>query len=199
MARDRDPDDLEPADGDDAEPGRAESFAGLIDGLLAGHPAPPALTPEDRDLLEAATLIRAAHSDAALAVERRDLLIERAFADALEIGPAVEAPASPPAGVVPLRRRLVRAAPWAAAAIAAAAAVVLAVGRPAPAARTVVVEKIELSAMHRSRPADPLIGRIAPADSGRASERIDIIFDDRLTGYRDLELRGLTARRRGPR
>jgi hypothetical protein len=199
MSRDDDNDLIpEPeASADEAESARAESFGELIDGLLAGPATPPALTPGDRDLLEIATMVRASTSEMELADEHRDRLIDRAFTDAMKLPASAEAPVSAPADVIPLTRRpLMRALPWVAATVAAAAAVMLFVTRPSftTQTRTVVVERTQLSTMHRSRPADTLIGRIDPADAGRASERLDIIFADRMTGYRDLQLRGLAKR-----
>ena len=200
MSRDRDDRDLphEP-EADEAEKGRAESFAELIDGLVGGAQTPPALTPDNRDLLEVATMIRATHHDVELPERRRDRLIERAFADALDLQQPAAPTAPLPADVIPLRRRALRVAPWIATTVAAAAAIFLALDRPQPTTHTVVVQEIELSEMHRSRPADPLIGRIDPADSGQASERLDIIFADRMTGYRDLKLRGINPKRGGRR
>ena len=199
MSRDDDKDLIpEPeAKADEAESARAESFAELIDDLLAGAPTPPALTPSDRDLLEIATMVRASTGVMALADERRDHLIDRAFTDAMKLPDSAEQPVTPPADVIPFTRRpVMRALPWVAATVAAAAAVMLALTRPDYTTRTrmVVVERAQLSTMHRSRPADALIGRIDPADAGRASERLDIIFADRMTGYRDLQLRGLAKR-----
>ena len=88
--------------------------------------------------------------------------------------------------------RVLRNLPWAVASLAAAAAVVLFISRPiepvAPQAR-VVERPLRLGVANTSRPADPLIGIIARPDAGRASERLDVLFADRMDGYRDLTLR----------
>jgi len=186
----------------DSERDKATAFADLVHGLVAREPTPPALTPDDRALLEAATMIHASTHAYALADERRSALIDRAFGDALELpAPAEEerpAAAHAQADITPLRpRRVLRAVPWAVATVAVAAAVLLFVTRPdsnASAPRVVVVERPALSDINRSRPTDELIGKIDPADSGRASERIDIIYADRMAGYRDLRLRGLAPK-----
>ncbi len=179
------------ASSDEVEQARAKSFGELVDGLLAGESTPVALTPDHRDLLEAATMVRASNRDAELDSKRRASLIERALADAMKvptaIAPVADPPTPLPADVTPLRpRRVLRAVPWVAATVAAAAALLLALSRPDTITRTetVVIETPKLSAMHRSRPADPLIGKIERIDSGRASERLDMIFADRMTGYR---------------
>ncbi len=91
--------------------------------------------------------------------------------------------------------RVLRNLPWAVASLAAAAAVVLFVSRPAdPLQRTgaesaPVVRPVRLGVSNTSRPADPLVGVIARRDAASASERIDVLFADRLDGYRDLSLR----------
>ncbi|HTE55523.1 MAG TPA: hypothetical protein VK698_31935 [Kofleriaceae bacterium] len=88
--------------------------------------------------------------------------------------------------------RVLRNLPWAVASLAAAAAVVLFVTRPAEelaAPRAAIARPIRLSVSNTSRPADPLIGIIARRDAGSASERLDVLFSDRMDGYRDLRLR----------
>lgn len=92
------------------------------------------------------------------------------------------------------RRRLGRILPWTIATMASAAALLLLLLRPpAPAGPAVAISEppmAALSEIHRSRPADVLIGQIARTDADRASDRIDVIFADRMTGYRELQLRG---------
>lgn len=99
------------------------------------------------------------------------------------------------------RRRgdqLARVLPWAVASLAAAAAIVLFIARPPQKDRTrdetaevapAPVREVPLDVSNTSRPADPLVGRIAKADRARASDRIDLIYADRLAGYRDLAFR----------
>jgi hypothetical protein len=100
------------------------------------------------------------------------------------------------------RRRsdqIARVLPWAVASLAAAAAIVLFIARPpqkdrAPNGETAElapapVDAVPLDVSNTSRPADPLVGRIAKADRVKASERIDLIYADRLSGYRDLAFR----------
>ncbi len=186
----------------DAERDKASAFAELVDGVVEREPTPPALTPDDRALLEAATMVHASTHDYALSDDRRTALIDSAFGDALALSaPAAEEPSAAAlaeADVTPLHsRRLLRAAPWAIATVAVAAAVLLFLTRPSPDAggrEVVVVERAALSDINRSRPTDELIGKIDPADSGRASDRIDIIYADRMAGYRDLRLRGLAPK-----
>jgi hypothetical protein len=193
MATDHDDDILTgPVPAPDAEPTAAErahakTFAELVDKALAGH-APPAMNADDRALLEVATVIRAASGNAALAVSRRNALVEDALRQAVG-----GAGTSAGGAVVPIARaRMRRWAPWAVAAttsLAAAAAILLWLRAPrrpafvAPAAAS-------LPETMRSRPADALIGPIARERAGDASARIDTIFADRLDGYRELRLRG---------
>jgi hypothetical protein len=99
-----------------------------------------------------------------LGAARRDSLVDAAFA-----------------GARPgRRRRLVLPAGAAALLFAAAAALLLLVRRPAP----------PLPEAQRSRPADALVGPIARAQSGDARARADLLYADRLAGYRQRTLRG---------
>lgn len=100
------------------------------------------------------------------------------------------------------RRRgdqVARVLPWAVASLAAAAAIVLFVVRPphkdrtgaetAEVAPTAIDQEVPLDVIHTSRPADALVGPLAEADRGKATQRIDLIFADRMAGYRDLTFR----------
>jgi hypothetical protein len=141
---------------DDAPPGAREQaeaarFARLVDDLVAGRPAPPALDVEARALLDTAALLRP------LGDARRESLVDAAFA------------ARRPA-------RVGLAWPTAAALVIAAAALLLVLLRPAP----------ELPHAQRSRPADALVGPIAREASGDARARADLLYADRLAGYRQL-------------
>jgi hypothetical protein len=162
----------------------AKTFGELVDKTIAGR-TPPAMSADDRALLEVATVIRAASGKAELSDARRRSLVEDALRQAVG-GTA----ASTTSGVTPIARaRARRWAPWAIAAgatlVAAAAVLLLWLRGPE---RVVVhdtasVEKIPTT--WKSRPADPLIGPISREAVGDASSRIDAIFADRLDGYRD--------------
>jgi hypothetical protein len=206
MSRDRHPDDDELTPGPDQPPGaveqaRADSFARLVDDLVAGDPLPPAMDSDDRALVEVATMIVASTRELGLGEARRDRLID----DALERAVLGRRPATiPPPDVAedePItgdsrvttigRRRaepILRALPWVVASLAAAAAVLLFVPRPTDIAGPTAMAS-QPGEIHRSRPADALVGMIRPEDSGGASERIDTIFSDRMAGYRDLQFR----------
>jgi hypothetical protein len=88
------------------------------------------------------------------------------------------------------RARLGKVIPWAFTAVAAAAALFFALQRPAPERTASLPEPASLSEVHRSRPADALIGQIPRDRAERASDRLDVIYADRMAGYRDLHLRG---------
>ncbi len=171
-----------------SERAHAKTFAELVDKTLAGR-TPPAMSADDRALLEAATVIRAASGNVELAAARRDALVEDALRQA--IGGKGAAASS---GVVPIERaRERRWAPWLVAAtttLVAAAAILLWLRAPAKVVAVQAAAKVEVPATWKSRPADPLIGAISRERAGDASTRIDTIFADRLDGYRERRLRG---------
>lgn len=197
--------DNDPIPEPDAEPTAAEekharSFADLVDDLVDGKAAPPAMPAETRELLTTAGMIHASTTEVSLDDTRRDAIIDRAFAQTLPAElRSVDDPASDSDGndipSLTERRNRLHAVPWLVAAVAAAAAVFFALNPPTKKSKTATrvrvqyIEQTPVSAQLRSRPADPLIGRIAPKDSAAASERLDRIFSDRLSGYRDLRLR----------
>ena len=184
--------------GPDAEPTAAErahakAFADIVDKALVDH-TPPAMSTEDRALLDVANVIRAASGHATLADERRGSIVEAALASAIRAKQASIAPpvaSAPPADNVPItagRRRLI---PWmvaSASSLAAAAAIVLLVTR---APRVVEIHaKPTTPVAWTSRPADALIGPIQREHAGDALSRIDTIFADRMDGFRERTLGG---------
>lgn len=192
MATKRDDDDIltgpVPAPEDEATPAErahAKTFADLVDKTLAGR-TPPAMSADDRALLEVATVIRAAAGNAELASAKRDALVEGALRQAIG-GKTVKSGA-----VTPIAKARARRAPWivAAASLAvAAAAIVLWLAAPR---QVHVIDRAPAALQDnwKSRPADPLIGPISRDHAGDASARLDTIFADRLDGYRELRMRG---------
>ncbi len=168
------------ADATAAERSHAKTFGDIVDKAIAGRP-PVAMSADARALLEVATVIRAAAGSAELPASRQRSIVEDALQHAVggEEGRA---------SVVSLDRERSRRRwlPWTVSATttAIAAAAVLALWLRAP-ERGTVADEAAVPETWTSRPADPLIGRIAPDQSGAASERIDAIFADRLDGYRE--------------
>lgn len=166
-----------------SERAHAKAFADIIDKAIAGK-TPPAMSADDRALVEVATVIRAANGAMELAANKQRSLVEDALRQAVG---GVAATSS--GGVTPIARpRAKKWVPWAitglSTAIAAAAVLVLWLRAP----NTQIVEKpavAKVPASWTSRPADPLIGPIAREQAGDASSRIDYIFADRLEGYRE--------------
>lgn len=171
------------AEASQSERMHAKTFGELVDKTLTGR-TPPAMSADDRALLEVATVIRAASGNVELAAARRRSIVEDALRQAIG-----GAGAQVSGAAVPITRgRARRWAPWAIAAgstlVAAAAILMLWLRAP--------VEKVQLQPVAmpvptewKSRPADPLIGPIARESVGDASTRIDAIFADRLDGYRE--------------
>jgi hypothetical protein len=169
----------------DAEPTAAElaharRFSDLVDKTLAGR-TPPAMSADDRALLEVATVIRASGGSLELADERRDALVEDALRQAIGAEPGGGSSVAPIA-----RARARRWLPWTvagASSLVAAAALAMLWLRPAPRLAT-ETRPAAVPLEWRSRPADALIGPIARDRAGDASARIDAIFADRLDGFR---------------
>jgi hypothetical protein len=157
---------------------RARRFAELVDKTLSG-PTPPAVSADDRALLEVATVIRATRGHLELAPSRQRAIVEDALRQAVGDAPANRGAATP------IERAPRRRAPWliagASTLVAAAAIAVLWLRAP----RTVPEQTVVSAPVEwRSRPADPLVGPIPRERAGDASARIDAIFADRLDGYR---------------
>ena len=155
----------EEENGTPEERARAHRLARLVDDMLAGEPAPPALEAEDRALLETATAIHAAMGKATLEPAHVSRLIEASFVPAAPL---------PPRGSW-LRRR----GPWLVAAVSAAAAIVFVLWDPTR--RPQEADR---------RTPDQIVGRIDEEESGEASRRMDVIYADRLSGYRSSKLGG---------
>ena len=171
-----------------SERAHAKTFAELVDKTIAGR-TPPAMSADDRALLEVATVIRAASGKAELSAAKRSSLVE----DALRQAVGGAGAKSTTTTVVPIERaRPRRWVPWAIAAgstlVAVAAVLLLWLRGP----ETVVQPRpvAHVPTEWKSRPTDSLIGPIAREQVGDASARIDAIFADRLDGYRDRALSG---------
>jgi len=168
--------DIEPTP---AELAHARRFAELVDKTLAGR-TPPAMSADDRALLEVATVIRATHGSLELAPSRQRAVVEDALRQ------AIGASAAGPGAVTPIARaRRWQRAPWLVAAtttLVAAAAVLMLWLRPPGSGGHAHIAPVPEE--WTSRPTDALVGPIAREHAGDASTRIDTIFADRLDGFR---------------
>lgn len=197
------PDDLDPdpvpepdAEPTAAERARARAFAEIVDKVVAGRP-PAAMSAEDRALVEVATVIRSAHRPVELAESKQRALIEHALRGAVEgrgrgtVPPIVGAEELRRGNVpvIPISRWRARA-PWlvaGASSLVAAAAILILFLRPTPHAEAPAQAKAP--APHLRTP-DQLIGQIPRERDADAVSRIDILFADRLDGYRERALGG---------
>ena len=183
-----------------AERAHAKAFGALVDKTLATGRTPPAMSADDRALLEVATVIRATRGSLELPPSKQRSVVEDALRQA--VGGGSGSSLSSGAPVIPIKRGWV---PWAVAAtttlVAAAAIVLLIIRRP----QVVTIEQPTAGLQQpvipehwKSRPTDDLIGKIAGECPGEArtfecakeatvktSARIDTIFSDRLSGYRE--------------
>ena len=166
-----------------AELAHARRFAELVDKTLSGR-TPPAVSADDRALLEVATVVRAAHGSLELSPSKQRSLVEDALRQ------AIGGHAASSGSTVPIARgRARRWAPWivagASTLVAAAAIAMLWLRPPGTAGRgSSIVRGAEVPEEWRSRSADPLVGPIARDRAGDASSRLDTIFADRLDGFR---------------
>ncbi len=165
-----------------AERAHAKTFADLVDKTLSGR-TPPAMSADDRALLEVATVIRAASGNVQLSPGKQRSVVEDALRQAIG-GPSTSLP-----GVTPITQaRGRRWVPWTIAAVStvvAAAAILLLWLRTS---QHQPVAAASLPTAWTSRPTDPLIGPIAREHAGDASSRIDYIFADRMDGFRERRL-----------
>jgi hypothetical protein len=168
-----------------AERAHAKTFADLVDKTLSGR-TPPAMSADDRALLEVATVIRAVSGGLELAPVKQRSLVEDVLRQAVG---ATRGPSHSMPSVTPIDRGRRRWLPWAIAgtstAVAAAAIAMLWLRTP-PRHETTVLR--EAPASWTSRPADGLVGPIPRDRAADASARIDDIFADRLDGYRERRL-----------
>ena len=167
-----------------AERAHAKTFADLVDKTLSGR-TPPAVSADDRALLEVATVIRATSGNVPLSPGKQRSIVEDALRQAIGGGPATSMPGVTPITALSTRRRWV---PWAIAtgsSIVAAAAIAMLWLRTPPQAP---VAAAAVPTSWTSRSADALIGPIDQKLAGDASARIDTIFADRMDGYRDRRL-----------
>ncbi|MBX3161690.1 MAG: hypothetical protein KF773_37360 [Deltaproteobacteria bacterium] len=178
-----------PVPGPDDEPSAAEraharTFADLIDKTLAGR-TPPAMSTDDRALIEVATVIRAASGGMELPASRQRSIVEDALRQA--VGGVTSSGSLATTPITSARRR--RWAPWAVAGastlVAAAAVLAMWLRAPKPPAPA---DGERTPTAWRSRPSDPLVGEITRAHVDEASARIDVIFADRLEGFRQVRL-----------
>ena len=185
------PDDLDQA----SLPERraAQQLGQLVDDLIAGTSRSRAhadAEPGDSDqatpaeLAELATMIRAnagrEHLSAARAVDLVEMSVRKGAGIA-------DLPAAAQARHLGASRRWL---PWAWAGVATAAAAALALAFVLPRAQTkqpdvAIAPAATVPTAWQSRSPDDVVGRIDRASSGRADQRIDAIFADRLDGYRD--------------
>jgi hypothetical protein len=161
-----------------AELAHARRFAELVDKTLSGR-TPPAMSADDRALLEVATVIRATRGNVELAPSVARAIVE----DALRQAIGEEAAGGGGTGPF-VRTPMRRWAPWAVAgaSMLVAAAALAMLWLRAPTAMGPAMARVP--AEWTSRPADALVGPIARDRAGDASARVDAIFADRLDGFR---------------
>ncbi|MCE9574091.1 MAG: hypothetical protein K8W52_13175 [Deltaproteobacteria bacterium] len=199
MTHDPDDDDFDPDDPiSPAELAHARGFGELIDRAVAGRGVPAAMSADDRALVEVATVIRGAAGRIALTDARAASIVDAALLAAVDkdrprsvsVPPPLGAP-SPPRVVSIDAARKRSLLPWIAATVAtavAAAAIAILVTRP--------VRHAPSPSVAARRSADQLVGVITRDRAGDAAARIDVIYADRLDGWRE---QGLAVRSGGTR
>lgn len=181
------------------EEARAKRFAELVERVQSGQGLPPALDIEDRELLEMTGIISASAHARELPAKRVSSIVDDAMRQAIGLGVAGSASSLSGAEDELSGRRKRKTAGIASVVVlaAAAAAALLLYFRadtstepsgPSMVTAQSTESSAQLSTIHVSRPADDLVGEIAREQSGNARERIDRIYADRMTGFRDLHL-----------
>jgi hypothetical protein len=194
----RDPEDNVPAPEVEAsaeEQSAARRFAELVDKVQSEQTLPPALDLDDRELLEVAGMISASTNERQLSEERLRSIVDQAVQKALGMEPAEPEQLGESELDRARSRRNARLAGGAVALVCAAAALLFFLRTRDPAAPSssapVATNPVRWDERHTSRPADELVGQIPRAEAGMASKRIDRIYSDRMSGYRDLQLQRL--------
>ena len=183
------------------EMAQAAALAEQVDDLVAGRAAPVVLASGDRDLLQSSSMIYAAHHEMTLSDARKSALIEEALAGATGARRA-DFEEEVPSDLDRARAKRRLGLGVAVLGFIAAAAVLLLVWRTPPGPRTAdqghgqgsVVIQIELPESEQSRPSDALIGQISRDESGQAGERLELLYADRMAGYRSLQYRRMAAK-----
>ena len=170
-----------------AERAHAKTFADIVDKTLHGR-TPPAMSADDRALLEVATVIRAASGNVELSAGTQRSIVEDALRQAVggrqrrsdrRWRDADLARPRAPLGAVDdrggQRRSSLPPRSWC-----------CGCARPVTARAPIAAAADPRTG--RRVPADPLIGPIARDHAGDASSRIDTIFADRLDGFRERQL-----------
>ncbi len=188
MSNHDDIDDLSPE-----ELAEAQALASKVDDLVAGKAMPSVLEVEEKELLRTSAMIRAAHHEVALDADRQASLIEEAMAAAIpnasqgddfaKVHSLDEARAK--------RNRSLSIAFTGLVAVAVIALLWFRTTSPGPGdgtntTQSPVATLRQLPTNQQSRASDPLIGRIAPQQSGMTTSRLDQIYGDRMGGYRAL-------------
>lgn len=184
------------------EMAQAAALAEQVDDLVAGKAAPVALASTTRELLQSSSMIYAAHHEMPLSAARKSALIEEALAGATGATRA-DFDEQAPSDLDRARARRRRGVGVAVLGFIAAAAAILLVWRAPPGPRTAnqgpgqesVVIQLQLPTAEQSRPSDALIGQISQSESGQAGERLEVLYADRMAGYRALQYRRMAARR----
>ena len=172
----------------------AKALASRVDDLLAGQAMPAVLKAEERELAELGSMIHASYNPVSLDADRQASLIESALAQGAGVAK------SGGDELAQARAKRIARWPFAVGGLVAAAAIALLMFRPGPKAHNgapeaPVAQMMNLPQAQQSRPGDALIGEIARDDRAAAGGRIDRLYSDRLSGYRNLQYRKFVGER----
>ena len=190
-------DDFDKDDGP-ATPGeqaRAEAFGRLVDGLLAGDALPPAMDSDDRALVEAATVVMASSRAIEPAPERTRRLVDQALEAAIlkRSGGASPAPMDDASGEY------------------RAASPITLVQPEDPNERSVtevttrrrrgdqIARVLPWAVASLAAAAAIVLFIVRPPDKGRGADQTDLLYADRMSGYRDLAFRRALPGEEAPR
>jgi len=164
----------------------AQALGQRVDSLLDREALPTLLDSQEKELAQLSLVIHSAHHDHDLPSASQAAIIEEALAQG--------------AGVISqddlAKARTKRTTRWpmAAVGVIAVAALAFLVLRPeAGQHHDPVAQVMQLPQSQHSRSSDRLVGEIHRGASADAGQRLDLIYGDRMAGYRALQYRRLVG------
>ncbi len=170
----------------------AQALGERVDSLLdqeaaVSLPTAPLLESEERELTDLSLIIHSAHHDHDLHSASQATIIEAALAQGAGVASQDE--------LANARARRTTRWPIAAVGVIAIAALAFLMLRPEGGGQhnDPIAQVMQLPQSQHSRSSDRLVGQIHRGASADAGQRLDLIYGDRMSGYRALQYRRLVG------